>query len=185
MKPTELVTDQEIREHLDRACTHVKAIAASGQREIYPLLHIMSRSKPGEPFSPIIIKVDQLPEAPDDRMAIFARIGHHAASVVTPDALPCLAIHMTEAWMVLAALGEDITCRPSKSPKRVECVVISAMAIDGRSAGAIYELRRRSDQTLVLVERNAVPRTVAPADGETALRSNLLAALFDGVHAVR
>ena len=93
------------------------------------------------------------------------------AQTTAKSGLPLAIAFCCEAWR-----GVNPRVRPADDPERIECVSITVLTVDGRARAVFYDLRRKTDDTLVMVKRCEASNQ----SNDTTLVCNLLRYVFDG-----
>lgn len=141
-------SDEQLVAAVDRMREHVLQLAQEGEKQIRPFIDVLMA-----PDDHTVVQLDTIPGEYDDKTRMMRYLGQAMTGL---GIVPEVVLMCTEAWMSL-----HINRRPSTDPDRIECVVVSGLARDGRACGCVYELRRKGGQRLVLIPHAGMPLAVA------------------------
>ncbi len=175
-----LLLDAQLLQSLKDSIAFVKKLAAEGEKTIQPLAQILVL-EPDLSISMAAVQMPAIPSDPELKQGLFRSLGRQIQQQM--DGLIVAITFHCEAWAVLSSL-DQLDERPSTHPGRVETILFSAMSFDGRAVATMFDLRRRADQTLLLVPlREFAPEIIAPSSSRngTITDAPLLRAFFMGV----
>lgn len=137
-----------------------KWVAGMGEKSIPPIANVVCIDfRSGEYKTTLeTIIMDGFPDDPEKRLMGFHQLAMHI--VAEQGLMPIAFVLACEAWVSDIEIKNDNEGLPDSTvpivlPEdgdRFEAFVIQGMTISRRYVGAIYEMRRRHDETLALVE---------------------------------
>lgn len=169
-----LPTDEEFRAVAENLVNFGKQIAAKGEKGIMPMAHVMCIDEKLQPMT-IIVAFADFPQTHEGRARAFRDI---AMQMVEKHFIPVAIVFGSEAWMSVSKDGKMPTVMPSEDPERFEVFIVQGMTMTRRHVKSIHEMRRKDDETFILVEHGKDNLVVE--DGKD-VEANLMAAFFIGV----
>lgn len=179
MKP--IVTDQELLDILRQASLAVEGLAKEGITSFPPIAYVLHRRDVEGPLLSALIRLAPLPPTPEGRDRMFFDLGRTLFH--TLEGVPVAIVSQMEGWAVFAPDPDQLGKRPSQDSRRTEVLVVAGLTIERRVAGSLYEMRRRTDSTVILRPHTPQSLTVADWDADTGavLQPYMLEAFFHGV----
>jgi len=180
--------DADLTALATNAVDYAKDVAAHGDTAFLPIAHVVCIPlNDCDKRENVCVAFADLPDNSDDRAKAFAGLG---ASLVEQGLLPLAIVFSSEAWMSVVKAEDDdgnpitpeITGRPSEDPNRIEIHAVTGMTSQRRSVVAFHEMRRKTDNTIVLVEYGKDNLVVSNGStGESRLLHSFFAGTKDAV----
>ena len=153
MDQDHLLTDEQLVELAKVQDDYIKQLSKHGRTEVLPNLFIVGVNQTGQRVCDSF-DIPRLGKTNEQKRDFFSSF---AARIVREDNVVPIAICLvTEGWMIAEDKQEDFE-KSGKSYEefmnededKLKIIVLQTLSIDGKTCGALYEMRHRHDNTFV------------------------------------
>jgi hypothetical protein len=165
-----LEQEAELLNHVTSSGVKVKGIA--------PMIKIYGIQNDGTRRT-LIVSLSEIPEDSRLKHGMVHVMGRQFAQR-EGSVMPLALTLVTEAWVASQAPDAKEYVMPRDNPDRVEAAIITMMTFDGRTALRGYALRRRTDETVVLIPKPMMKYEIKEYQENVACTAPLLKEFFMG-----
>lgn len=172
-----LLSDEQAEVIIEQEAEFLNHVTSTGVKGITPMIKIFGIQNGAR--CTLLVGLGNIPEDSRTKHGMIHMMGREFAQK-KETIMPLALTMVTEAWVATQAPDCKEQVMPRDNPDRVEAAIILLMTFDGRTALRGYELRRRTDETVVLIPKPMLKYEVKNHETDVACTAPLLKEFFMG-----